>query len=113
VIDATQVLAAALGWALLPVETGARFVDDVDFVPVPGRGLHLVAAALREERDVHDFGDGTLRTGLEIVLWLCVLVDDQPVANVARSAPIRSDGFRRATEPLVKYFLYLMAFRAR
>jgi hypothetical protein len=57
VIDATQMLT-------------------VDFVPVAGRGLHLVAATFREECDVHRFGDGTLRAGLEIVLRLCVLVDD-------------------------------------
>ncbi|GGM75598.1 hypothetical protein GCM10009017_26920 [Halarchaeum rubridurum] len=41
----------------------------------------------------------------------CVLADDQSVTNVARSAPVRSDGFRRATEPLVEHFCHRMAFR--
>jgi hypothetical protein len=46
------------------IGTGTRLVDDVDFVPVAGRGLYLVAATFREERDVHCFVDGTLRVGL-------------------------------------------------
>ena len=49
--------------------------------------------------------------GLEIVLRLCVLIDDQSVANVARSVTVGSDGFRRATEPLVEHFLHRMTFR--
>ena len=36
-------LAFDFGRALLPVGTGTRLVDYVDFVPVPGRGLDLVA----------------------------------------------------------------------
>lgn len=50
--------------------------------------MHLVAATMREERDVHRFGNGTLRARPEIDLQLCVLDDDQPVAYVARSATI-------------------------
>jgi hypothetical protein len=94
----------------LPVGTGTRLADDVDFVPVAGCGLYLVAATFREERDVHRFVDGTLGTRLEVILRMCALIDDQPVANVACSAPVRSDGFRRATEPLVEYFFHRMAF---
>jgi hypothetical protein len=61
-------LTAAFERALLPVGTGPRFVDDIDFVSVPGRGLHLVAVTFREERNIHYFSDGTRRAGLKIVL---------------------------------------------
>jgi len=50
-------------------------------------------------------------TELEIVLRLCVLVDDQSVANVARSATVRSR-LPQATEPLVEHFLDRMAYPA-
>jgi hypothetical protein len=49
--------------------------------------------------------------GLEIVLRLCVLADDQSVADIAYSAIVRSYGLRRDTEPLVEHFLNRMAFR--
>jgi len=66
---------------------------------------------LREERDVHRFVDGTLRAWLEVILWLWIIVDDQTVADVASPTTVWSDGFRRATEPLVEHFLDRMAFR--
>jgi hypothetical protein len=94
---------------LLPVGAGTRLVEDVDFVPISGCGLDLVATTFREERNVHRFVDSTLRAWFEVILWLWVIVDDQPVADVARSATVWSDGFHRATEPLVEHFLDWMA----
>ena len=76
-----------------------------------GHELDLIATTFREERDVHRFVDSTLRAWLEIILWLWIIVDDQPVANVARSATVRSDSFHRATEPHVKHSLHRMPFR--
>jgi len=51
-------------------------VDDVDFVPITGRGQDLVATTFREERDVHCFVDGALRAWFEVILWVWVIVDN-------------------------------------
>ena len=111
VVHTAEVLAAALGRSLLPVGAGTRLVDDVDFVPITGRGLNLVVTTFREERDVHRFVDGTLRAWLEIILWVWVIVDDQPVADVARPATVRSDGFRRTLESLLEEIFDRMSLR--
>ena len=42
-------------------------------------------------------------------MW--VIVDNQPVADVARPATVRSDGFRRTPEPLLEEISDRMAFR--
>jgi hypothetical protein len=106
-------LTSAFWRALLPVRTGTRLIDTVDFVPVPGRGLHHVATTVREERDVHCFLDSTRRPWLKVVLRLCVLVDDMPVAEVASPSTVRTDGFCRASEPLVQTVLDRIAFQPK
>jgi hypothetical protein len=77
---------------LLPVGASTRLVDYVDFVPVSGRGLDLVATTFREEGDVHCFVDGTLRAWFEVILWLWVIVDHQPVTDVISPTTVRSNG---------------------
>jgi hypothetical protein len=86
------VLASSIGCSLLPVRTGTRLTDDVDFVSVSRPGSHLIPTAFFEQRNRHLLGDGTPRSGIEIVALGRRLCDDYPITHITCLAPVRRSG---------------------
>jgi hypothetical protein len=92
-------LASSIGCSLLPVGTGTRLTDDVDFVSVSRPGSHLIPTAFFEQRNRHFLGDGSPRSGIEIVALRRRLCDDHPITHISCLAPVRRSGVR-ALQPV-------------